>query len=134
MLENAVQNVKDATARVLEAEAAIEPLRQDIRHAEQELTQKVGKAIAFLKVYVEGDEAEYAKLDALTQALIARRPQRRSSESAAVPGAERGRGRGRKRSAGEAAVDGFDVAQANGEIADLDLPSSALSQLEPAAE
>lgn len=128
LLEAAAQKVADAVARVAEAEAAIEPLRQQVKTAESELTQKVARALAFLKVYIEGDESEYARLDALTQAMLARRPQRRSPEAAAASNGGRGRGRKSKLAEGTA-LGGSSVALTASDIAEADLPSSALSDL-----
>jgi hypothetical protein len=134
VLEAAAADVERAVAKVAEAEASIEPLREQAKAVEAELTQKVARAIAFLKVYVEGDEAEYARLDALTQALLTRRGPRRSVENAAAPNGERAR-RGRKPKASVVeSNETAEVAFSAGELAEADLPSSALTEFEQVAE
>jgi hypothetical protein len=134
VLEAAAADVAKAADRVAEAEASIEPLREQMRAIEGELTQKVVRALAFLKVYVEGDEAEYARLDALTQSLLSRRGPRKTADSKVVPGGERTR-RGRKsKASADALAEVSAVTLSAGEIAEADLPSSALTEFEVAAE
>ncbi len=138
VLEAAAADVAKAAAKVAEAEASIEPLREQAKAVEGELTQKVVRALAFLKVYVEGDEAEYARLDALTQALLSRRGPRKPAEGKGTdkgaPSGERARrGRKPKASAAESA-EVSEVTLSAGQLAEADLPSSALSEFEVAAE
>lgn len=135
VLKMAAAEVAEAEAKVTAAEASIAPLREQVRVAESELAQKVGRALAFLKIYVEGDEAEYARLDALTQSLVARRgPRRATTDNAAAPSGERVR-RGRKPKQSAASSDGSsEIALSAGDLSEADLPSAALTEFERVAE
>jgi hypothetical protein len=135
ILRSAADDVAAAAAEVAAAEASIAPLRERAKAVEAELTQKVVRALSFLKVYVEGDEEQYARLDALTVALLAsRRAARKIADPASAPTAERPRrGRKPKSAAAPAQADGAEAAVSTEEIADADLPSSALTALDPAA-
>lgn len=133
VLEGAADQVGQAVAKVIEAEAAVERLREEVRAAEGELNQKAARALSFLKVYVEGDEAEYARLDGLTQALLARPRARRAAES--TNGANREKTRGRKGKLNSSAPnEPLDDPPNLEELAEVDLPSSALSSLDRVAE
>ena len=144
VLQAAAADVEQAMVKVAAAEASIEPLREQVKVIEGELTQKVARALAFLKVFVEGDEAAYARLDVLTQALLARRSPRRATTDSAAPSGERAR-RGRKPKANAASTDASsddmpteEVLAVNrllpSELAEADLPSSALTAFERVAE
>ena len=125
ILEGAANAVVAAAAKLADAQAAVDPLREQLKVAEGELTQKVLRALAFLKVYVDGDEDQFAQLDALTQALVLRHGSRKASDT---PMGSRG-GRGRKPRATESAQpDASDIACTAGELC------SALSEFERVAE
>lgn len=137
-LESSAEDVEQAVAKVVQAQAEVDALRERVRSAELELTQKAARALSFLKVYVEGDESAYARLDALTQALLARPRVRRPAEAGAA-GAhpDRVRGRGRKpkpTTAPSSEAEGFNTAPSSEDMADADLPSSALTTLDRVAE
>jgi hypothetical protein len=132
VLERAAEGVAEAVAKVAEAEASIAPLREEVKVAEAELTQKVVRALSFLKIHVEGDEEQYARLDALTAALLVRRIARKSAEAAP---AGTGRKRGRKpKEVSLAQSEGAEPAVSEADLAEADLPSSALTEFEPVAQ
>ena len=136
ILQSAADEVAAAAADVVAAEASIAPLRERVKVVEAELTQKVVRALSFLKVYVEGNEEQYARLDALTVALLSRRSPRKSNDVGSTPSGDRPR-RGRKPKSSsvlEAEAAGSDAAPSAEELAEADLPSSALTELEFAAE
>jgi hypothetical protein len=134
VLELAAEAVANAQVKLAAAEASIEPLRTQMKTIEGELAQKVARALAFLKVHVEGDEAEYAHLDALTQALLSRRSSRKPADAAAAAGAERVRRVRVPKANARAAMDVLEVAVDPGDLAEADLPSSALSAFDRVAE
>ncbi|HMA92546.1 MAG TPA: hypothetical protein VKP30_07660 [Polyangiaceae bacterium] len=130
-LQSSAGELAAALEKVDEAEASVNALREQARIIEADLTQKAARTIAFLKVYIEGDESEYARLDALTLALLTR-PRARKPESAGA--GERTRGRPKKaRVATSTNLDPEDaVSEVSVEqLAEADLPSSALTQLAP---
>jgi hypothetical protein len=70
ILSTAVAEVEAAAAEVKSALEIVARRKVELEGLERELLRKVSRAIAFLKVHVDGDEASYAKLDALNQALL----------------------------------------------------------------
>lgn len=136
-LQSAAGQVEQAVAKVVEAQAEVDALREHVKTAELELAQKAARALSFLKVYVEGDEVEYARLDALTQALLARPRVRKPPEASAGANAERVRGRGRRSKVDvnpSLEAEGFDTTPSCEALAEADLPSSALTTLDRVAE
>jgi hypothetical protein len=90
-LKKAAEEVEQATAKVAEAQAAVERLREQAKLLEGELTQKALRALSFLKVYVEGDESEHARFEMLIRTLTARpRGRKPASASAPSPASESG--------------------------------------------
>jgi hypothetical protein len=83
VLASAVSEVEDAAANLQAALATVERYREQLDALQAELLRKVSRAVAFLKVHAEDNEANFAKLDALNQALLS------SSASQRVPGAAR---------------------------------------------
>jgi hypothetical protein len=137
VLESAARQVEQSVAKVVQAQAEVDILFEGVRAAELELTQKAARALSFLKVYVEGDESEYARLDALTQALLARPRVRRPGDSSAGASAERVRVRGRSaksRTNPSTGEGGFEVTPSCVATAEAELRSSASTTLECVAE
>lgn len=133
-LQASAEGLGTALERVAEAEATVATLREQARLLEGELTQKAARAIAFLKVYVEGDDTEYARLDALTLALLTR-PRARKPEPTGITERTRGRPKKGKGTAGTRVESDETVSEISvEELAEADLPSSALSRLTPASD
>jgi hypothetical protein len=128
VLEAAAQEVAAAAAKVAAAESALVLLHEQCKAVERDMTQKVLRALAFLKVYVGGDEPECSRLEAWTRALGSSRTSDKPSGVGTLPRGERKRGR---RSKSEPAVTAHSDASEFGlgadDFADLDLPDPALA-------
>jgi hypothetical protein len=109
VLEAAAEEVAASAAKAAAAESALVLLREQCQAVEGEMMQKVLRALAFLKVYVAGDEPECSRLEAWTQALGSSRSSDKPSGIGTTPRCERKRGR---RSKSEPAVNAhFDASE-----------------------
>lgn len=89
-LQHAIQELKGAAERVVAAETAAVQARADFGTAETDVLNMAARAVSFLKIHVENDDAQLTRLDAIGNALgVQRRKTRSGSEgaTAAVPDA-----------------------------------------------
>ncbi|HEY5960018.1 MAG TPA: hypothetical protein VIV60_25875 [Polyangiaceae bacterium] len=70
ILSTALSEVEAAAGEVTAALEVVARRKAELEGLERELMRKVSRAIAFLKVHVDSDEASYARLDALNQSLL----------------------------------------------------------------
>jgi hypothetical protein len=73
VLKRAVESIDDAAKEVVAAEEALAQTRQQFRAIESELSQKAGRTLSFLRIFVEGDTEQLAVLDAIQMAMPATR-------------------------------------------------------------
>jgi hypothetical protein len=131
VLEAAAEEVAAAAAKVAAAEAEIVLLREQMKMLEGAMTQKVVRGLAFLKVYLAGDEEECARLEALTQALRSSRNSDRSCGLGTAARSERRRGRPAKSMpAATAPSDVAGLGPVAEDFADEGLPSPALGEFD----
>jgi len=77
-LQQAVESTDEPAQLVIAAEAAAAQAREQFRIVETELLGKAGRAVAFLKLHVEGKTAQMEQLEAISSDLIAHRRKVRS--------------------------------------------------------
>lgn len=81
-LQQAVESTDKPAQLVTAAEEAAAQAREQFRRVEAELLGKASRAVAFLKLHVEGESAQMEQLEAIGSALIAHR---RKVKSGAEP-------------------------------------------------
>jgi len=81
-LQQAVESTDEPAQLVIAAEEAAAQAREQFRIVETELLGKAGRAVAFLKLHVDGDAAQLEQLEAIGSALTANR---RKVKSGAEP-------------------------------------------------
>ena len=92
VLKHAVESIDAAAKALTIAEEAAAQAREQFQNSEAELSVKARRTLSFLKIHVEGNEVQLAKLEAISMAMTAAR--RKSKASADVPS---GMGEPRKR-------------------------------------
>lgn len=90
VLERAVESIDEAAQRVIEAEEAVAQARAQFREVESGILVKATRTLSFLKIFVEDDEAQQAKLDAIANGLPSGR---RKAKAAAAGGSSEPRQR-----------------------------------------
>jgi hypothetical protein len=81
-LTREVASIDEAAQEVLAAEEAVAEARARFRGVEAEMSQKAVRALSFLKIFVDGDAEQLAKLDAISMAMPATRRKSKSSSDA----------------------------------------------------
>ena len=106
VLRRAVESIDEAAQEVLAAEEAVAQSRQQFRAIEGELSQKAGRTLSFLKIFVDGDEAQLAELETISLAMPAARRKSKATTDAAGGATEPRQRRPRK---SKNAGDGLDT-------------------------
>lgn len=83
LLKRAVESIDEAAKEVVAAEEAVAQARANFRSIEGELSQKAGRTLSFLKIFVDGDEEQLALLDAIAMAMPASRKKAKAPSEAA---------------------------------------------------
>jgi hypothetical protein len=96
VLKRAVESIDAAAKVLLDAEEAVVQAREQFRGIEADLSLKAGRTLSFLKIYVDGDEEQLAKLEAISAAMPAARRKSKGSSEAASGKDEPKKRRGRK--------------------------------------
>jgi hypothetical protein len=72
-LQQAIASIDEAAGEVQAAEAALAQAKEHFRDVEAELLAKAGRAVSFLKIYVEQNADQVAQLEAIGSAIVAQR-------------------------------------------------------------
>jgi hypothetical protein len=86
VLKRAVEVIDEAAKEVITAEEALAQARQAFRGQEAELAAKAGRTLSFLKIFVDGDEEQLARLEAISLAMPAMRRRSKSTGDASASG------------------------------------------------
>jgi hypothetical protein len=95
-LQQAVESTDEPAQLVIAAEEAAAQAREQFRIVEAELLAKAGRAVAFLKLHVEGEPAQMEQIESIGSALIAHRRKVKSSTEPTLATGEPRQRRSRK--------------------------------------
>jgi hypothetical protein len=115
VLERAVESIDEAAKDVIAAEEAVTQARTQFRGIEAELLAKAARTLSFLKIFVDDDTAQLAKLEAISQGLPGGRRKPKGDPAA---GAVEPRQRRARKSREEAATEPGTAAEQKTIVAD----------------
>lgn len=98
VLQRAVESIDEAAQRVIEAEEAVAQARAQFREVESGILVKANRTLSFLRIFVEDDETQQAKLESIANGLPSGR--RRGKAAAASGSGEPRQRRPRKSKSG----------------------------------
>jgi hypothetical protein len=105
-LQCAVQSMEEAAKKVISAEETVAQAREQFRSVEAEMTVKAGRILSFLKIHVECDDVQLAKLEAVSNAMpVARRKTKTSADATPSAGEPRQRRPRKSKNSAEASGD-----------------------------
>lgn len=138
VLERSVESIDEAAQKVIEAEEAVAQARAQFREVESGLLVKANRTLSFLKIFVDEDPEQQAKLEAISNGLPGGRRKAKAAADAAGSGEPRQRRTRKSKKAEEAEGDAQPVEgeaqQAEEELMDEALEKSGIVETEPVEE
>lgn len=135
VLERAVASIDEEAQKVIEAEEAVAQARAQFREVESGLLVKANRTLSFLKIFVDEDPEQQAKLEAIGNGLPGGRRKAKAASADAASGEPRQRRTRKSKKAEEAAEAAEGDAQpAEEETIEEALEKSGIVETEPSAE
>jgi uncharacterized protein YPO0396 len=131
-LQCTVKSIEEAAKKVISAEEAVAQSREQFRSIEAEMTVKAGRILSFLKIHVEGDDVQLARLEAISNAMpSARRKTKTSADATPIAGETRQRHPRKSKNSADASGDVESGAKSAIEVSPetINLPDDHVSEL-----
>jgi hypothetical protein len=131
-LQCTVKSIEEAAKKVISAEEAVAQSREQFRSIEAEMTVKAGRILSFLKIHVEGDDVQLARLEAISNAMpSARRKTKTSAEATPIADETRQRHPRKSKNSADASDDVESGAKSAIEVSPetISLPDDHVSEL-----